>query len=162
MTKQVLRFWRRFGAGLLAVMVITVSAACDRTKSATPLSPSLAGPIAGVDISVPPPMEPAAGRQYRDSEQPLTIVFGNAETNSVRPYTLTLQIATDAQFVTPVFSQSGISPAQDGVNRVLLPSRLPTMAPTRANGHQRFRSRCCSRLFWASRSRWRQSVAPGS
>lgn len=113
---------RRIPALLLGVLVL--STGCERVKSATPLSPSLAGPIAGVTISPPPPVEPAAGRQYRDSEQPLTIVFGNAESNSVRPFTLTFQIAADAEFSSPVYSQSGIQPSPDGINRVLLPSRL--------------------------------------
>ncbi len=115
-------FVRRVPALLLGVLVL--STGCERDKSATPLSPSLAGPIEGVSISSPAPVEPASGRQYRDSEQPLTMVFGNAETTSPRPFTLTFQIAADAEFNTPVFSQSGIQPAADGVNRVLLPSKL--------------------------------------
>lgn len=109
---------------VMLLVGIIANGACQQTKSATPLSPSLAGPIKGVNISIPPPMEPAAGRQYRDSEQPLTIVFGNAESNSVRPFTLTLQIAADAEFATPVFTQNGIQPAADGVNRFTLPAKL--------------------------------------
>lgn len=99
-------------------------AGCDRVKSSTPLSPSLAGPIAGVSITVPPPVQPAPGQQIRDTDQPLTLVFGNAETNSVRPYKLQLQIAADQNFASVVYSQNGIAPATEGANRLLLPSKL--------------------------------------
>lgn len=97
---------------------------CDRVKSSTPLSPSLAGPIAGVTIKAPSVVEPAAGRVYRDTEQPLTFVFGNAESNSVRPYAMTLEVGTDAKFSVTVFRQTGIEPNAEGVNRLLLPSKL--------------------------------------
>ena len=107
---------------LLGLVVLAVG--CERVKSSTPLSPSLAGPIAGVTISAPAVVEPAAGRIFRDSEQPLTLVFGNAESNSVRPFSMTFEIGTDAAFTTTVFRQTGIAPAAEGVNRVLLPSRL--------------------------------------
>jgi hypothetical protein len=110
---------------LFLTIGMLAAAGCDRVKSATPLSPSLAGPIEGVEISVPSPVQPAPGQQIRDAEQPLTLVFGNAESNSVRPYKLQLQIAVDEGFATIVYSQNGITPAGDGgVNRVLLPSKL--------------------------------------
>jgi hypothetical protein len=110
---------------LAAVLVGLVAAtACEQIKSATPLSPSLAGPIEGVTITVPPQTEPAAGRQIRDTEQPITLAFGNPETNSVRPYTLQLQIAVDGDFGQVVYSQNGIEPAGDGQNRLTLPAKL--------------------------------------
>jgi hypothetical protein len=106
-------------AGMLA------AAGCDRVKSATPLSPTLAGPIKGVEISVPSPVQPAPGQQIKDAEQPLTLVFANAQSNSVRPFKLQLQIAVDEGFSTVVYSQNGIAPAADGAqNRVVLPSKL--------------------------------------
>lgn len=109
---------------LMLAAVILAAAGCDRVKSATPLSPSLAGPIEGVAISVPSPVQPAPGQQIKDTDQPLTLVFANAESNSVRPYKLLLQIAIDEGFSAVVYSQNGIVPATDGPNRVLLPSKL--------------------------------------
>lgn len=114
-----------FRLPVLLVAVCAVGlASCEQSKSASPLSPSLAGPIAGVVISSPAPMQPAAGQKVKDSEQPLTVTFSNADSNSVRPFTLQLQIGADAAFATVVYSQSGIQPAADGLNRVVLPAKL--------------------------------------
>jgi hypothetical protein len=44
-----MRVLRSVGAGLLALIV----AGCQQSKSANPLSPDVAGPIAGVTISAP-------------------------------------------------------------------------------------------------------------
>lgn len=107
-----------FAAGVL------VTAGCERTKSSTPLSPSIAGPIAGVTITPPTPMQPAAGLKIKDTEQPITLEFGNADSNSPRPYTLSLQVAADTGFGSPVYAQVGIPPAESGVSRLLLPAKL--------------------------------------
>lgn len=109
---------------LIAALAVLLAAGCERTKSATPLSPSLAGPIAGVVITPPAPMQPLAGQQIKDTEQPVTLTFANADSNSVRPFTLLLQIATDAAFTTVVYAQSGIAPSEEGVNRFILPAKL--------------------------------------
>lgn len=105
-------------------LAVAATAGCERTKSATPLSPSLAGPIAGVFISVPAPVQPASGQKIKDAAQPLTLVFANADSNSVRPFALQLQVATDGGFSTVVYSQSGIPPSAEGVNKYVMPSRL--------------------------------------
>jgi hypothetical protein len=109
---------------LFAAVCAVGLAGCEQTKSASPLSPSLAGPIAGVVISSPAPMQPAAGQKFKDSEQPLTLTFSNADSNGVRPFKLQLQIGADAAFATVVYSQGGIEPAADGVNKIVLPARL--------------------------------------
>lgn len=109
---------------VILALAVVAAASCERTKSESPLSPSLAGPIAGVVISAPAPMVPAAGQKIKDTEQPLTLTFSNADSNSVRPFTLSLQIAVDAAFSTIVYSQNGIAPAAAGPNKILLPARL--------------------------------------
>src|SRR5262245_30976897 len=76
--------------------------ACESTKSSTPLSPSLAGPIAGVTVTAPTPLTPANGNSIKDKEQPITLVFANPNSNSPRPVTLRLQVAVDAGFTNVV------------------------------------------------------------
>ena len=44
---------KRLGTLLSIVTLIVATAACDAAKSANPLSPAVAGPIPGVDISAP-------------------------------------------------------------------------------------------------------------
>jgi hypothetical protein len=109
---------------ILSLMAIGGTVGCERAKSATPLSPSIAGPIAGVTITPPEPVTPASNQRIKDSEQPVVLVFSNPQSNGVRPYTLTLEIAVDYEFRTVVYSQSGIAPSADGTNRVRLPNRL--------------------------------------
>lgn len=109
----------------IVVLVLTLAAAgCEIRKSSTPLSPSLAGPIAGVEITTPQPVQPKANDRIRDSEQPITLAFTNAESNSVRPFSLIVQVAADPDFKQIAYTQTGIKPAAEGLNRVVLPSRL--------------------------------------
>jgi hypothetical protein len=75
-------------------------------------------------ITTPTPMQPAANRRLKDTEQPLLLKFGNPESNSVRPYTLSLQVAVDTAFSGVVFSQVGIKPGDNGVTQLLLPNKL--------------------------------------
>lgn len=111
---------------LLAAAALVVATGCEQIKSSTPLSPSIAGPIAGVTITAPSPIEPRAGRQIKDTEQPIALVIGNADSNSVRPYTMAVQIAATPSFDAVVFSQTGITPSPDGTTALRLPDRLQT------------------------------------
>ena len=85
-------------------------AGCQRAKSANPLSPSVAGPIAGVSIQAPQPMDPASSAQIAVDQQPVTLTVQNATTNGVRPLNYIFEIATDAGFSTKVFTQTGVQP----------------------------------------------------
>lgn len=116
-------FVSRMPALLLACGVV-VLAGCEQTKSASPLSPSIAGPIAGVEITAPVPMQPSANRQFKPTEQPISLAFGNPQSNGVRPYTLVVQVGVDAAFSATVFSQNSIQPGADGVTRLTLPGNL--------------------------------------
>ena len=55
----------------LTFLMIPVLAGCQQTKSANPLSPAIAGPIAGVTITPPRMLEPTNGRSILDTEQPV-------------------------------------------------------------------------------------------
>lgn len=96
---------------------------CEVSKSATPLSPSIAGPIAGVQISEPVVVSPANGAKIASDTQPITFTVTNASSNGVRPLTYALEIAVDSGFATKVFSQTGITPG-DGRTSFRLPSNL--------------------------------------
>ena len=70
-------------------------AACESTKSANPLSPTVAGPIPGVTITAPKPLEPGNGWELKADKQPLTLLIENASSNGVRPLSYVVEIATD-------------------------------------------------------------------
>src|SRR5437763_2554045 len=90
---------------------------CQTTKSSSPTAPTVAGPIAGVTINPPVPLEPAQGFKFKESEQPIRLVVQNATTNGVRPLTYTFEVASDSGFTNKVFARSGVQPG-DGKTSV--------------------------------------------
>ena len=107
----------------LASMLVSLSA-CDADRSANPLSPDIAGPLAGVVITTPAAVQPPNGLLLAEGEQPVTLRFVSAESNSVRPFTYELQIASDAAFNTIVIHMTGIEPGASGQVVVTLPDTL--------------------------------------
>ncbi|HSL21837.1 MAG TPA: hypothetical protein VK886_09885 [Vicinamibacterales bacterium] len=91
---------------LLASLV--VFGACEHAKSSNPLSPTIAGPIAGVEISPPVPLEPYEGQKFRDREQPLTLEIHNAYTTGVRPLFHGFEIAVDSGFKNVIYSRRDV------------------------------------------------------
>jgi hypothetical protein len=85
-----------------------VLAGCEAQKSETPLSPSVAGPIAGVNITAPKLIEPAQGFKYKESQQPIKLIIENATSNGVRPVSYMFEVATDSGFTTKVYARSGV------------------------------------------------------
>ena len=104
--------------------VLLAAAGCTATKSANPLSPSVAGPIAGVNITPPTPVEPK-GTKVPVDKQPVTLVVENAATNGQRPLSYVFEVATDADFANKVVSRTGITPG-DGRTTLRLPDPLAT------------------------------------
>ena len=88
-------------------------AGCEAKKSETPLSPSVAGPIAGVSITAPKLVEPAQGFKYKESQQPIKLIVENATTTGVRPITYMFEVATDSGFTTKVYARSGVPPGDN-------------------------------------------------
>ncbi len=107
-----------------ALCATVLAAGCEQVKSSNPLSPLIAGPIAGVDISLPRSLEPGAGTKIEDRNQPVTLLIENPSSNSPRPFTLRLQIATDSGFTTVIFTRSGIEPGPNGRTTFVMPDRL--------------------------------------
>jgi hypothetical protein len=114
----------RLSAALVAVAFS--AAACEVSKSSNPLSPSVAGPIAGVSIAQPNAIEPGQDWQIYMRDQPVRLLFQNATTTGVRPITYTVEIATDAAFTSVVFKRTGIAGAQGDTTSVQLPDALAT------------------------------------
>jgi hypothetical protein len=93
------------------------------SKSSNPLSPSVAGPIPGVNITGPTPATPKEGAQIAFDLQPITLTVQNAKTSGVRPLNYTFEVASDAGFTNKVFVRSGVAPG-DGQTSVKLPDSL--------------------------------------
>ena len=114
----------------LALLVFPVAAVvitgCEAAKSANPTSPSVAGPIAGVNISTPTPVAPGQGSAIPAKDQPVVLVVQNATTNGQRPITYRFEVAVDADFSNKVTSRDGIEPGSDGKTSYRLPDALPS------------------------------------
>lgn len=107
-------------------LVAATAAACELTKTETPLSPSVAGPIAGVEISAPKILEPATGAVIAGDRQPITLLLENASSNGQRPLNYTFEISTDNAFSNLAFAQEGVSPGENGRTSLTLPTPLGT------------------------------------
>jgi hypothetical protein len=102
-----------------SLLLATAVAGCGVEKSENPLSPSVAGPIAGVEISTPRAIEPAPGARVKNAQQPIRLTVGNASSNGVRPLSYTFEVATDTTFQTKVFARSGVAPGEGQTSVVI-------------------------------------------
>jgi len=109
----------------LALLPLIISAACvGSEKSSTPLSPVIAGPIPGVGISAPTIISPGVDEMIDNSNQPITLQVGNADTNGVRPLSYRFEIASDPNFSNPVFIKDGVPQDASGRTNMRLPGPL--------------------------------------
>ena len=108
---------------LLAVLSAAAIAGCEASKSSNPLSPSVAGPIPGVSISAPKPLEPANGTQFVEGTA-VTLLIENAATSGERPVWLQLEVATDAAFSSRVHTVERLDPGPNGRTSYKLPIEL--------------------------------------
>jgi hypothetical protein len=109
----------------LAALPLLLSGACVGTsKSSTPLSPAIAGPIAGVGISAPSVMAPPVDALINTNAQPITLQVGNAETSGVRPLFYRFEIAADPNFTSPVFNKEQVPQDPSGRTSMRLPGPL--------------------------------------
>ena len=106
-------------AAALSVALAMTLAACEAQKSANPLSPSVAGPIPGVEITAPHMIEPSQGARYKETQQPIKLAVGNASSNGVRPLYYTFEVAADSSFQTKMFARSQVQPG-DGQTSVTI------------------------------------------
>jgi hypothetical protein len=94
-------------------------AACQAKKSENPLSPSVAGPIPGVEISAPRLLEPSQGFKFKENQQPIKLVVENSVTNGVRKLLYYFEVSSDQGFANKVYARGGV-PEGDGRTSVQL------------------------------------------
>jgi hypothetical protein len=121
MNKTVNSLTRFAAAAALSVAVW----GCEATKSSNPLSPTVAGPIAGVGIDAPVPVSPTNGAEVVNSE-PLRLVFNNATTNGVRPLRYKVELGSDAEFSSILFASANVAPGEGGRTTVVVDGTLST------------------------------------
>lgn len=107
----------------LSAFTALMLSGCAAEKSSNPLSPSVAGPIPGVAITTPTPMQPNNGSQVAVDQQPVTLLVNNASTSGVRPLSYVFEVATDVNFTNKVFIRDSIAPG-DGKTSLKLPEPL--------------------------------------
>jgi hypothetical protein len=109
---------------VICLAVLLAIAGCKSAKSSNPLSPSVAGPIPGVEITAPKCLEPGAGWKFEAAKQPLTLLLENASTSGVRPLTYTFEVSLDPEFSNKVYSKGAVAPGEGGRTSVNLPDPL--------------------------------------
>lgn len=115
---------RRTVGPVVCLALFVGAAACETSKSSNPLSPTIAGPIEGVDFTAPKAVEPAANQQIRDKDQPFNVVIENAISTSPRPFKMRMQVATDGNFSSVVWTRDGIDPAEGPLTKFKMPEKL--------------------------------------
>ncbi len=110
---------RKTGYLLAAALVISCTSGCTK-KSENPLSPSVAGPIAGVSITAPKLLEPQH-QQTLSAGSAVTLLFESATTTGERPIRQELQVSLDPEFTQRVHSVDNLPPGQGGRTAYTLP-----------------------------------------
>ena len=108
---------------LAASPLLLTIGACAASKSENPLSPTVAGPIPGVAITAPNPIEPNSAKVAVD-KQPVTLLLANATTSGPRPLSYVFEVATDAEFTNKVFVREAVAPGENGKTTLRLPDPL--------------------------------------
>ena len=107
---------------LTAFVSIVCLAGCEAAKSANPTAPSVAGPIPGVNITAPKPLEPGAGSTLVYDGQPPTLLIENAGTSGTRTIWLQLEVGSDANLQTMIHQDDRITPGANGRTSYRLPA----------------------------------------
>ncbi len=110
--------------GLVALVSVICLGACEAAKSANPTAPSVAGPIPGVAITAPKPLEPGPGATLTAQTDPFTLLIENPGTTGQRSIWLQLEMAADAGFQQVVHQADKIEPGPNGRTAYKLPERL--------------------------------------
>lgn len=101
-------------ASVAFVLIALAAVSCESKKSSNPLSPHIAGPIPGVEITAPVLLEPGQGWKFKARQLPLTLLIENASSNGVRPLVYAIQIAVDSGFRNIVFTRRDIPQGANG------------------------------------------------
>ena len=107
-------------AAVFPALFALALAGCEASKSSNPLSPSVAGPIAGVNITQPKLLEPTQGFKFKETQQPIKLLIENASSSGVRPLTYLFEVATDSEFTNKVYARNGVSQGDGGRTQVII------------------------------------------
>jgi hypothetical protein len=123
-----MKYPARLIPGLFAIGVCLTVAACGTERSSNPLSPTVAGPIAGVSITAPKPIDPSNGVELRTGT-PVTLTLENASSTSERPFWHKIEVALDSGFSQTVLTADKVMPGANGratytVNSGLIAGRI--------------------------------------
>jgi hypothetical protein len=113
------------GRLIVVAPIALLAFGCTAEKSENWLAPTVAGPIPGITITPPGPVDPGSGARVPSDRQPITLIVNNASSNGPRPLSYVFEIATDANFANKVFTRDGISPGS-GRTSLRLPDPLAT------------------------------------
>jgi hypothetical protein len=111
---------RKTGYLLAAAVVVSGALAGCTKKSENPLSPSVAGPIAGVSITAPKLLEPEHQQTVRAGTA-VTLLFESATSTGERPIRQELQVALDPEFAQRVHTADNVPIGQGGRSSYTLP-----------------------------------------
>ncbi len=110
--------------GLIALVAAVCLGGCEAAKSANPTAPSVAGPIPGVSITAPKPLEPGAGSTLTFGAEPPTLLIENPGTSGVRALWLEVEVGTDTGFQQVVHKADRVTPGDGGRTSYRLPEPL--------------------------------------
>jgi hypothetical protein len=110
--------------GLSALLLSICLGACEAAKSANPTAPSVAGPIPGVSITAPKPLEPGSGTTLTFGTEPPALLIENPGTSGVRALWLQVEVGADGGFQQIVHMADRVTPGTDGRTTYRLPEPL--------------------------------------
>ena len=103
-----------FTPSMLVIACGSILIACEAEKSSNPLSPTVAGPIPGVEITSPKLIEPQQGFRLKESQQPVRLVIENSSSNGVRPLSYRFEVSADSAFESILFARTAVPPGEGG------------------------------------------------
>ncbi len=132
---------------LCAIALLAVAATgCTASKSSSPLSPTVAGPLPGVEITAPKALEPAANIKIPVEAQPLTLLLESGGSNGPRPLSYVFEVAVDSAFSNKIFVAENVPPGEGGRTSVRL---IDHLAPEHS-------------YFWRARAQDGANIGPYS
>jgi hypothetical protein len=114
----------RICAAIVAAALGLGLMACAQAKSANPLSPSVAGPIPGVNITAPQTLAPAPGAEIVQSGEPVSLLIENPTTSGERPIWLSIELGADGAFQQVLHQADRVTPGEGGRTSYRIPTLL--------------------------------------
>lgn len=135
-----------------ALALALAAAACEKTSPASPSNldastqpARVTDATTGISITAPVPVSPNNNQQFRNVEQPVTLVVRNGVSTGTTPLTYTFEVASDAAFNSRVYSKDGVAEGAGGQTSL----RIDRVGPDQA-------------YFWRARANSGSQVGPNS